>query len=511
MFFDIIYNKANNQIIEIKSFHSNISASSTSDLHGLFDAYNANGIECGFLPWSEGVPNDALINPNDYHVVFAPGYPKPLNIIHAKSGEMFSLNTPTKITDKKIVWFGSFLDYISYSNITRDAAFYLAKKGYNMGFFSTKPSGCVEISEEDQNFYEKYKITQEQSFDPNVLKVISYVPLSKTPKSTVNVAYSLVESFSVSDHILQTFEHYYTELWTATEYSKKIYQEKIGDHINIEVMPLWADENKFKPNPQPYDCKFEIVNENKEDYPSVPTGYKFLNIARYTYRKGFDALLTAYIEEFNKTQDDVSLVLFCRHILNVSNSKEVVMKELRDIVKRTGVSSRQIPPIYIHLDPVHESHQAEMYGWADCFVYPSRGEGFGLPVIEAGLSRIPVLASNHTGLSDFVSDEVALTIGVDKLEKCGTFKPNPETQQFEYHGVEGWRNYATPFYLNQDFQKMGRQSIEEIKEKMRLLYGGFDMSEKIDKFYNLIYDKYTFSKCISKIEKRINEMLKESK
>lgn len=514
MYFDIIYNKKNNKIVEVRSFHDNISASSTSDLHGLFDSHRANGIDCGFVPWAEDLPMDTLQRPHHYSVGFEDGFTSP-TFIFKENGvggiQKFDIKTPRKVNNRRIVWFGSFLDYISYSNITRDSAFYLARQGYNIGFFSTKPSGCVEISEQDQQMYEDHKISQESSFLPNVLKVISYVPLSKAPKSTCSVLYSLVESFGPpSDHVAQTMESYYTEGWVCGEYAADQFRKKIGDDFSLHVMPLWFDEKRFYPNPKPYECSFELVNPNADDYPKEPSGFKFLNISRFTYRKGFDALLAAFAKEFNRVKDDVCLILFTRHILNVDNSKAVVMKELRDFLKASGVSPEKIPPIYAHMDPVPHRNQAEMYGWADAFVYPSRGEGFGLPVIEAAACKIPILASNHTGLSDFVNEDHCLTIGVDELEKCGNFRPNPETGQLEYYGPPGWRNYCTPFYIEQMFQKMGDKSVEEMQRKMRYMYEECDSREeheKVDRFYDHVQDKYTFSRCIGKIQNRIDYLL----
>ena len=53
---------------------------------------------------------------------------------------------------------------------------------------------------------------------------------------------------------------------------------------------------------------------------------------------------------------------------------------------------------------------AALYGLADCYVHPSRGEGFGLPVAEAMLAGVPVISVAWSGLADFVSEETAVTV-----------------------------------------------------------------------------------------------------
>jgi glycosyltransferase involved in cell wall biosynthesis len=47
-----------------------------------------------------------------------------------------------------------------------------------------------------------------------------------------------------------------------------------------------------------------------------------------------------------------------------------------------------------------------MYAHAEVMVYPSRYEGFGIPLLEAFTYRCPVIASNATSLPE-VGDEAA--------------------------------------------------------------------------------------------------------
>jgi glycosyltransferase involved in cell wall biosynthesis len=49
-----------------------------------------------------------------------------------------------------------------------------------------------------------------------------------------------------------------------------------------------------------------------------------------------------------------------------------------------------------------------LYRAADCFVFPSLAEGFGLPVLEAMLRRTPVACSNSTSLPEVAGDAALL-------------------------------------------------------------------------------------------------------
>jgi glycosyltransferase involved in cell wall biosynthesis len=53
---------------------------------------------------------------------------------------------------------------------------------------------------------------------------------------------------------------------------------------------------------------------------------------------------------------------------------------------------------------VPESDLAALYSGADCFVYPSYFEGFGLPVVEAMQCGVPVIAGNRTSLPEVLGN-----------------------------------------------------------------------------------------------------------
>src|SRR5579872_4162762 len=51
-----------------------------------------------------------------------------------------------------------------------------------------------------------------------------------------------------------------------------------------------------------------------------------------------------------------------------------------------------------------------MYRAADCFVFPYRGEGFGMPMLEAMACGLPVIATAGGAADDFLDDDTAYRI-----------------------------------------------------------------------------------------------------
>ncbi len=115
-----------------------------------------------------------------------------------------------------------------------------------------------------------------------------------------------------------------------------------------------------------------------ESDPTSP--YTFLCLGDRGVRKGIEQAWLAFFDAFDDT-DDVRL------IIKIREGSESVLNYAEFTDPRITVVSDDVETM------------ADVYRMADCFVFPSFGEGWGMPPREAAMMGLPVIATDTSGLS----------------------------------------------------------------------------------------------------------------
>ena len=125
----------------------------------------------------------------------------------------------------------------------------------------------------------------------------------------------------------------------------------------------------------------------------LPGGFRFLHVSSCFPRKAIDTILAAFTSAFSASDDVVLIVKTFPNPHNDIQSQLTALREARD----------DLPEVVVFEDDWTEGQIAGLYQACDAFVAPSRGEGFGLPLAEAMLFGLPVVASDWGGHRDFCS------------------------------------------------------------------------------------------------------------
>eukprot|EP01052_Picozoa_sp_SAG31_P022704 SAG31_NODE_1820_length_7198_cov_3.163122_5_plen_133_part_00 len=76
-----------------------------------------------------------------------------------------------------------------------------------------------------------------------------------------------------------------------------------------------------------------------------------------------------------------------------------------------GAELTNLAAVEIVTEEVSREQMRNLYASSDAFVLPSRGEGWGLPVMEAMAMGKPVLVTNYSGPAEMMSSENSYPIG----------------------------------------------------------------------------------------------------
>ena len=134
-----------------------------------------------------------------------------------------------------------------------------------------------------------------------------------------------------------------------------------------------------------------------EDWPLMTRERKpggsltFLLAGQLSYRKGWLHAYQAFMMAFGRDPR-------FRLVLKTSSRSELVTLDSKD--RSRYAYWFEDPNVMVLRDFYEHAGMLEMYRMADVFVWPSLGEGFGLPPREAAMTGLPVISTDNTGLED---------------------------------------------------------------------------------------------------------------
>ncbi|PYQ27668.1 MAG: hypothetical protein DMF56_18840 [Acidobacteria bacterium] len=188
------------------------------------------------------------------------------------------------------------------------------------------------------------------------------------------------------------------EIWTPTEFNRRGLLDS-GVTKPVHVIPLGIDPDRFHPNAP------RIPNRNGD--------FVFLANFEWGARKAPEILLRAFNATFRAGE---RVILVCKTMNRDPNLD--VPNEIRAL----ALHPRGGRIYFLHNHDIPHAELATLYRSADCFVSPSRGEGWGLPVLEAMACALPVIATDWGGHTAFLdpNDTYPLRIhGLTSAEPSG--------------------------------------------------------------------------------------------
>ena len=208
------------------------------------------------------------------------------------------------------------------------------------------------------------------------------------------------------------------EVWVPSQYNVETFAASGVDRSKLVVIPGAVDSEFFDPARH---SVYPLPNKAR---------FNFLSIFEWSSRKGWDVLLAAYLREFS-ADDDVCLwlrtYLFSKP---EGDPTEEIRRRIADFTATLGLGDKKLPRIELIADQVPSDQLPGLYLACDCYVAPSRGEGWGRPQHEAMLMERPVIATNWSANTEFMSEETSYLLDYEMVEARGL---EPELWHYKDH------------------------------------------------------------------------------
>lgn len=252
------------------------------------------------------------------------------------------------------------------------------------------------------------------------------------------------------------------EVWTGSEYNAEA-MRKAGVTKPIYIIPEAIDTDIGQVDP----------------YVTNVQAFTFYSIFEWTERKNPFALLSAYWAEFTE-KDNVALVIKTY----VDNFQAQKRDEIKQYIKRIKKQQPQpfYAPLYLYHNLMDRRQMYRFHKTFNCFVSTHRGEGWGVPQMEALAMGNPIISTNCGGIHEYLTDKEALLLPYEKSKVDNSRNKQwylPD-QWWASVDIKALRKALRFAYENQNEMKnMGTNGAQLVKEKFALRPVGLKMLERL--------------------------------
>ncbi len=158
--------------------------------------------------------------------------------------------------------------------------------------------------------------------------------------------------------------------------------------------------------------------------------FMFLSVFQWQARKGWPILVEAFARTFSR-HDNVCLVIKTgRTGAGEMSADDQITRSL----SAKNLSRDQAAPIIVMTDPLGDRDMTSLYRAADAFVLPTRGEGWGIPFMEAMAMGLPTIGTRWSGHLDFMDEANSFLINIRGLVEADgdMVKCSPEFRGLRY-------------------------------------------------------------------------------
>jgi glycosyltransferase involved in cell wall biosynthesis len=230
------------------------------------------------------------------------------------------------------------------------------------------------------------------------------------------INWTVFESTVIPEGLLNLYKNDTSILWIPSEWGRQVAIANGIDPNRIDVVPEGVDGNLFHPYLNPKQLR----------------PYRFLTIGKYEVRKSYKEIFEAFAQTFGN-DPAVELVIKSGFFQDVERKGEEMVRDIESY----GCNN-----IKLLWSTQEIGTLVRLYRESDCFVFPTKAEGWGLPLIEAAATGLPLITTNYSAPTEFLKgiESSCLFVDYDMIDiNCPEYKTfYPQTN------TGTWGQWAQP-------------------------------------------------------------------
>jgi glycosyltransferase involved in cell wall biosynthesis len=221
----------------------------------------------------------------------------------------------------------------------------------------------------------------------------------------LRIQWIVFESTRIPVDVLRSAENA-DVVWVPSRWGRDILIANGIDKKKIDVVREGVNHNLFHPHAR-----------RLEQRP-----FRFLMVGKYEIRKSYPEIFEAFAAEFGN-DPEVELVMKSDYFKH----PEVKAQQMIEALKSHKFTNWRLNWGYVDLVDI-----ADMYRTADVFLSAPRGEAWGLPIIEAAASGLPIISTMYSGHAEFLKPiktsvvDVAWNLGAVDCPEYQGYYPFPD-------------------------------------------------------------------------------------